>query len=532
MEKPIADEELVLRVTVLHDVSLLLNCAEEYSELLFGLVRHFSVLSPVEYAALLINDNGVFRMAAAVNGNDENSYQLPKPVNIPAIPVPADVSSNDFFTETVPVGDENRGDLPEKITSLLLSPLFRGKEVSGMLVFGLSGERFFCKQDQALIFQISLQMAAVLKNFLLRDELRAMNRQLELIFSNTEEGFLLLDEDFIVITCNAPVKERFFIDNPPLAGDNFPEYILRNRRQFRMGQWMHYLKVLQENPAEKLPLLIDLHREGDNPVNLIRVEFQSLQNNNYKPRMLVVLRDRSETLRADALKKDLTMMLVHDLRSPLGIINWNLEMILDGVGGDVTPKQQKILQGSIRNSQELLDMIDSLLDIDRLETGSLDLELNDIDCSGLINDLAGRMEFLAEQMEISVCSKPADDLPPIKADKSLLRRILFNLVFNGAKYSPPGSSVTVGAERSDKSILFYVQDQGPGIPEKYRQIIFDKYIQAEARSRGEIKSKGLGLTFCKLAVEAHNGNIWVETAPGGGSLFKFKLPLKPSKTGS
>lgn len=527
MKAKTTDEQLALRVTVLHDVSLLLNCAENCSDLLFGLVRHFRIVMPVDYAALLIRDQGAFLTVASVNENEENSYVEPEQTNIPAVPKPDAIMPGDFLTEMVALSEENRGELPEHLQCLLTAPLFRSKEFVGMLLFGAKQPDAFSRQDQALVFQIGLQIAAILKNFLLRSELQAVNRQLEMIFTNTEEGFLLLENSGRIITMNAPVWDRFFEEDPPETGELFMHYLLSRRRRYRMGQWMHHIKELQEKGVHALPLLLDLRTEAEEPVSQIRLEFQALPHQGRLPRILCVLRDRSETSRADALKRDLTMMLVHDLRSPLGIINWNLEMLLDGVVGELTEKQQKILQGSIHNSQELLDMIDSLLDIDRLETGALELELSSIDCYSMIEDLAERMNFLAEQLEISVVTSIPVGIPELEADMSLIRRILFNLVFNAAKYSPPGSVVTVGVthETASESLRFFVADMGPGIPDKYRQTIFDKYVQAEARNRGEIKSKGLGLAFCKLAVEAHGGRIWVEQNKQQGSVFLFTVPV-------
>jgi signal transduction histidine kinase len=109
----------------------------------------------------------------------------------------------------------------------------------------------------------------------------------------------------------------------------------------------------------------------------------------------------------------------------------------------------------------------------------------------------------------------------------LVRRILFNLAFNAAKYAPPDSEIRISGSLDWEAleVRLSVADQGPGIPRKYRKMIFDKYVQAEARSRGDIKSKGLGLTFCRLAVEAHDGRIWVESEEGQGSLFHFTLPI-------
>ena len=120
------------------------------------------------------------------------------------------------------------------------------------------------------------------------------------------------------------------------------------------------------------------------------------------------------------------------------------------------------------------------------------------------------------------------DLPLVPADREIFRRIVINLVGNAAAISPEGGKISVSAAKSegDEALVVSVQDEGPGIPKEYQERIFDKFFQAGSRqqSQGQI-SVGLGLTFCRLAVEAHGGSIWVESEPGHGARFSFSLPL-------
>jgi len=224
-------------------------------------------------------------------------------------------------------------------------------------------------------------------------------------------------------------------------------------------------------------------------------------------------------------KKDLTAMLVHDLRSPLGIINWNLETLQEGLEDSLNKQQKKLLSSAINNSKELLEMIDSILDIERLEAGSIAVDFSAIDLPSLIRDRIEQMDILSQQMGLEFVLNCSADLPLVKADLNLLRRILFNLLFNASKYSPVGKPIEISLELSDKNVIVAIRDYGPGVPKEYRKSIFDKFVQVDAKDQGEVKSKGLGLTFCKLAVETQNGKIWVDEAEGGGSIFKFILPI-------
>ena len=224
-------------------------------------------------------------------------------------------------------------------------------------------------------------------------------------------------------------------------------------------------------------------------------------------------------------------MLIHDLRAPLGIINWNMEQLLDGVTGALSPEQERFVRASIESTKELLEMADSLLDIDRLEGGLLALSLEDCSLDRLAQDIAGRMDFVTRQMAITFSFNFPDDYPAIRADRQLMRRVLFNLLFNASKYVPEKSVIHIAGGFNADTIWLSIEDEGQGIPEQYLESIFDKYVQAEARDASEsIRGKGLGLTFCRLAVQAHGGGIRAENARGGcdtdvhGARFIVEIP--------
>jgi K+-sensing histidine kinase KdpD len=228
---------------------------------------------------------------------------------------------------------------------------------------------------------------------------------------------------------------------------------------------------------------------------------------------------------SDDLRRALTDMLIHDLRAPLGIINWNMEQLLDGVSASaaLNAEQERFVKASIESTQELLEMADSLLDIDRLENGVLALNPEDCSLEQLAKTIAGRMDFMTQQMALRFSFSFPEGYSAIRADRQLMRRVLFNLLFNASKYAPEKSTIYIEGGSDHEKIWLSVEDEGQGIPEKYLESIFDKYVQAEARSvHGNIRGKGLGLTFCRLAVEAHGGSIRALNARG--ARFIVELP--------
>ncbi len=178
-------------------------------------------------------------------------------------------------------------------------------------------------------------------------------------------------------------------------------------------------------------------------------------------------------------------------------------------------------QGAIR----VLNLIESLLDIARFQSGKIELVRESVDLQALVSDLLRSFELQSQEYGVFLCSNLPVDLPRMVIDKGKITRVLSNLVDNALKFSPSGSQVCVDGKLADnEGILIQVVDQGPGVPAEYREKIFERFEQIpglQARRRGT----GLGLTFCRLAVEAHGGHIWVEPNPAGGSSFSLTLPL-------
>ena len=239
----------------------------------------------------------------------------------------------------------------------------------------------------------------------------------------------------------------------------------------------------------------------------------------------------NDTKRQDTLATTLVDMLVHDLRSPLGIITWNMEQLLDGVSGSLNAEQERFVRASVESTQELLEMIDSLLDIGRLESGNIPIEPVECSLEALARDIAGRMDFVTQQMALRFSFDFPQEYPTVRADKQLMRRVLFNLLFNASKYAPEGSRIYIQGGFDGKAIWLAIRDEGHGIAEDCLESIFELYVrdaQPDAKvqtdGRAYTRSKGLGLAFCRLALLSHGGSIRAENA-SQGARFVLELPL-------
>jgi signal transduction histidine kinase len=241
------------------------------------------------------------------------------------------------------------------------------------------------------------------------------------------------------------------------------------------------------------------------------------------------LKARNQQLReTEAMRQDLVEMLVHDLRNPLTVLLGVLDLLNRVASALMTESQRQLLHNARRSGHLMLVLVGDILDVAKLEAGQLQLKRQSLDIRDLLSESAEQARALAELEELSLTVEAAESLPPIYADKQLIQRVIDNLVSNAIKHTPHGGSVTLSSQLlPQRHLTVSVSDTGAGIPPEQHHRIFEKFGQVE-QTGVQRHGTGLGLTFCKLAVEAHGGRIWVESAPGQGSTFTFSLPVAES----
>ncbi len=227
----------------------------------------------------------------------------------------------------------------------------------------------------------------------------------------------------------------------------------------------------------------------------------------------------------ETLRDDLTHMIVHDLRTPLTSLLGGLQT-MEAVG-ELNEIQEEMLGLSLDGGQTLLGMINDLLDIDKMEKGAMQLEYGPVSPEELVRGSVAQVASLVRNKNITLTEHVSPALPSFTGDGGKLRRTLVNLIGNALKFTPSGGAVEVSVRGDDPDsgqLIFAVRDTGEGIPREAFDRIFEKFGQVENRKAGRKMSTGLGLTFSKMAVEAHGGRIWVESEPGQGSVFYFTVP--------
>jgi signal transduction histidine kinase len=230
------------------------------------------------------------------------------------------------------------------------------------------------------------------------------------------------------------------------------------------------------------------------------------------------------------MREEFLALTTHDLRSPLTVISGVISFFTSGRLGELSPEQKNMVRMMERNTQNLIELVNDLLDAAKLESGSLQLELAPTDVRALIHEVCEPFQPLAGEKGITLTQELPGELPHVNADRPKLRRVIVNLLSNALKFTKKGGRVNVRAERSGAGVHVSVADTGVGIAAEDIPLLFDKYEQARHRAtRGE-KGTGLGLFITRQLVELHGGEIHVESEVGKGSTFSFTLPVAGNNT--
>ncbi len=226
----------------------------------------------------------------------------------------------------------------------------------------------------------------------------------------------------------------------------------------------------------------------------------------------------------DKMKSDFFSLMAHELRMPLASIKEGTNLLLKGIGEEFKEKRKEVLTIIAEESNHLIDVVNSLLDLSKMEAGMISLNLEKSDIRLLVNKAVSGMEPLAMTKDVSIKTEIPQDLPYVKVDRERILQVLRNLIGNAVKFTPAGGLITISALSMEEGVRVSVADTGPGIPKEDLNAIFDKFQQAAMTSYNKIKGTGLGLAIVKHIINAHGGKVWVESEIGQGSTFIFLLP--------
>jgi two-component system, NtrC family, sensor histidine kinase GlrK len=227
----------------------------------------------------------------------------------------------------------------------------------------------------------------------------------------------------------------------------------------------------------------------------------------------------------DKLKSDFFSSMSHELRTPLTSIKEGIGLLYEGVGGVITERQRKLLTILTEESNRLIDLVNSLLDLAKMEAGMMDYHFEKESLAPLIDKTLTEVGPLAEARKINLEAKIDGPLPILMVDRERILQTIRNLLGNALKFTPGGGRVGVSARPVDQGVEVSVTDTGPGIPMENLTTIFEKFRRGDPPGSYRVNGTGLGLAIAKHIITSHKGQIWAESKVGYGSTFIFVLPV-------
>jgi len=377
----------------------------------------------------------------------------------------------------------------------------------------------FDDDAQRLLLSVADLAAIAIHNADLYERARQAERRYESLFDESSDPIIVLDLDGKILDLNWRAVEVLKRPHKQVAGTPLHDLLQVSRKT-----WQAALLEAREGQRPILEAAVP-SSEG---VSILEAHLAKVD---YGGREVIQClgHDISERVELERMREDLTHMIVHDLRNPLSSIMSSLQLIHTAfTERDQTLPVTKLLSVARRSGEKLYQLIDSLLDLGRLETGDTELNKTFLVPGALVREAVEQIQPLVLNKDLTLAARVAIGLPKVPADGDLVLRVLTNLLDNAVKFAVEGGQITASVEQVGEEILFTVADTGIGIAPEYHRRIFDRFARLkDARS---IRGTGLGLTFCKLAVEAHGGRIWVESEVNKGSHFKFTLPFELETT--
>jgi len=352
---------------------------------------------------------------------------------------------------------------------------------------------------------------------LAEDLLRASEARVRLIVESMPVGLVITDKSGKILMFNPTTLKMFDYSQEALTGK--PLSLL-----FQSADGAPQEDFMREITAKATGRIHETAAKKKNghilPLQLSLTEFQALDG----PCYLAVMLDITERKEIERLKQEFVSMISHDLRTPLTSIQIFLNLLGRGAFGALSELGAKKADMADRNATRLINLVNDLLDIEKMESGQLELNCKPITLNSVIERSVESVRAFAEQNGVAIETTAISD-KTVSADDDRLVQVVVNLLGNAVKFSPPESVVTVTTKESPEHLKVEIIDRGRGVPAQLRQTIFERFKQVEVKDATEKKGTGLGLAICRAIIEQHNGEIGVESEEGKGSTFWFRLPL-------
>lgn len=336
------------------------------------------------------------------------------------------------------------------------------------------------------------------------------------LLNNMLVGLVTIDNTGVIESTNQRIEELFGFESAELIGKPFISLF--------QAQSIESLSDFSEIKQKSLDHVCELeaHKKDGGVVNveLSMHQFQGPDGTE----LLANILDVTERHEVEHMKQQFVAMASHELRTPLTSIELFVTALADGVLGKQSDKVLKQARGVSASCSRLIALVNDLLDVEKMETGKIELARSNVSLVSILVRALDSVNALAESRGVSI--KPEPTNIKLFADEDRLVQVLVNLLGNAIKFSPEGGTVKIMANETADWVEVSVTDDGPGVPEKYQQVIFERFQQIQGNETKQMGGTGLGLAISKAIIERHGGTIGVTSNEGSGSTFWFRIPGK------
>lgn len=405
--------------------------------------------------------------------------------------------------------------------SALSVPLIHSGDVVGVITLAHPVTGFFTSDAIKLTNVISEMGAAALASALLVEAARAAERRYETLFDDVIVPIIITDLSGLIQAVNQRAAEFLGYHRADLIGQNI--YAVHRMGtgplgatrldSLRLGNEISFQSVVWTRHGEEKPVQVYAKRIDSGPQG---EHIQWIEH------------DLTPQRELEQMRRDLSAMVYHDMRGPLSNVYTSLEALQVLLREHPNQNVLNLLTVAARSERQVRRMVDSLLDLQRLEAGNRLINRENVVINELIHDAVEQVRGSADDKAIQIRTALADDLPRLYIDGDMIERVVINLLDNAIKYSDDGGAITISTATSGREVYIRIKDDGPGIPRDQQVSIFDKFSRVKQRNMPH--GVGLGLAFCKLSVDAHGGRIWVRSDGKKGSTFTFALPVEAPAT--
>ncbi len=352
------------------------------------------------------------------------------------------------------------------------------------------------------------------------NELEAMIRQVnnekektERIINEIADGVIVLDVTGNVLVINPAA--RTLLGNVRQAGETHSSEV---------ALIPHLLELFQD-PAEAAAKELEVYDARSVSQRVLKATAVPLKDRHGALfGKVAVFHDITQFKEVDRLKSEFISQVSHELRTPLTSIKGYIDNLRDGIAGALKEKQRHYLDRMARNADHLIRLITDLLDVSRIESGKMALNLTTLSLRDLVSEVISSLRPIAAEKRLEVIVKEGEAGSQVRGDYAKLEQVVVNLLDNAIKFTPPGGRITITMKHDAQYLKTSIRDSGVGIPQEKRLQIFDRFYRIEQESPSKVNGTGLGLYIAKNLIEMHGGRIWVTSEVGKGSEFSFILP--------